>query len=467
MKTDRTKKTHKLILVNPYNTTTRGVTEYQVTLPPPLGLAIIAALTPDNWEVEIIDENFEEFKFKEADLVGITSLTSSVFRAYEIAKVYREHGIKTVIGGIHVSMMPHEAAEYCDTVLVGEAEGVWHQLIKDFENNSMKPLYQGVHQELHKSPLPRHDLLHPRYEYASIQTNRGCPMKCEFCSVHTFNGQRYRHRPIEDVLDEMQAIPQQKLNIIDDDLVGYSRQSMDRAIELFKGMIDRKINKDWVCQASLNFGADDELLHYAAKAGCRLVLIGIESDNPEQLEESNKKFNLKVGVDNYNAVFEKIQKHGIAVLGTLIYGFDSDDAEAMRKRSEFVINSKLDAVQATILTPMPGTALFNRLMKQGRILKNNYPEDWIHYHGMEVVIEPVKMSPEELYNEMYKNWERLYDQKVLFSKLLDAIKRTKNKKAAVWAFISSTERHNVVFTNTARKQFEVKELLKGFVGEAT
>lgn len=451
----------KLILINPYNQSTRGITEHQITLPPPLGLAIIAALTPKHWDVEILDENFEEFNYKKADLVGITSLTSSVFRAYEISEIYRKHGIKTVIGGIHASMMTDEAKNFCDTVVVGEAESVWQKVIEDFESNSMKEVYYGIHQELHKSPTPRHDLLHPRYEYASIQTNRGCPMNCEFCSVHSFNGQKYRHRPINDVLDEMEAIPQKKLNIIDDDLVGYTRKSMDRATELFKGMIDRNINKDWVCQASLNFGSNDELLHYAAKSGCRLVLIGIEAENPEQLKESNKKFNLKIGVDNYNKVFDKIHKHGIAVLGTLIYGFDTDDAEAMRKRTEFVINSELDAVQATILTPMPGTVLFERLENNNRIVKNNYPEDWQHYHGMELVIKPGRMKSEEFNNEMFKNWERLYDQKVMFKKLLDALKRTKNKKAAAWAFISSTERHNVVFTNRPKKQFDVDELLMG------
>lgn len=456
------KKKYKLVLINPFNSCTRGAFDFQITMPPPLGLAVIAALTPDNWEVEIIDENFDVFEYMEADLVGITALTSAVYRGYEISEIYRKKGIKTIMGGIHVSMMPVEALSYCDTIVIGEAESVWQNVLDDFENKRLKKKYEGVRLEMHHSPIPRHDLLDSRYEYASVMTTRGCPMNCEFCSVHAFNGRKYRPREINEVLDELETVPQDKINFIDDDMIGYTEKSVNRAIELFKGMVERNINKDWVCQASLNFGSNDEMLHWAAKSGCRLVLIGIEAENPEQLQESNKKFNLKVGVDHFNEVFDRIHKHGIAVLGTLIYGFDSDDAEAMRKRTEFLINCKLDAYQTTILTPMPGTLLFDRLMKEKRIIKTDYPKDWQHYHGMEVTINPAKMSPEELFSEMKKNWEKMYDMKILYKKFLNSLKWTSDKKSASWAFTAATERHNVVFANSDRPQYDISSLLSGF-----
>ncbi|MFO7614480.1 MAG: radical SAM protein, partial [Bacteroidales bacterium] len=411
----------------------------------PLALGIIAALTPQHWDVEILDENFEDFAYRQADLVGITAMTASVNRAYELAGIYRDKGIPAVIGGIHASMLPEEAASFVHTVATGEAESIWGQLIADFEQGRLQKRYDGKLLPMDNAPLPRRDLFHPGYTYANIQTTRGCPMKCDFCSVHTFNGSHYRERPVDEVLDELETIPHDRIYFVDDNIIGYSKKSKERAKRLFKGMIERGIKKDWYCQASLNVADDEEVLRYMAESGCHMILIGIESEKVHQLEEAKKVLNLRMGIDSYNEVFDKIHRYGISVLGALIYGLDSDTEQDLYDRTQFAINSRMDAMQATIVTPLPGTGLFDRLQKENRLLFTNFPGDWERYHFMEVIHQPMTMSPEVMMDAMWKNWKIMYDHKVVQKKMLQTLKATKSKKAAAWSYLSNVERHNVVF----------------------
>ena len=415
------------------------------SISPPLGLGIIAGLTPKDWDIEIIDENFEDFEFREADLVGITVLTSAAYRAYEISEIYRKKGISTVLGGIHVSMLANEAEQYADSILIGEAEVVWGQLLEDFKNGNLKKRYIGELADLKNSVHPRRDLFHPDYTYVNIQTTRGCPMSCDFCSVHTFNGSKYRERPVEEVLDEIETIKEDRLFFVDDNMIGYTKKSAERAVNLFKGMIDRGIKKDWYCQASLNIADNEEVLHYAAESGCRMVLIGIESEKVDQLKETNKKMNIRIGVDHYEEAFQRIHKHGISVLGALVFGLDSDSLEDIQNRTNFAIESGIDAMQATIVTPLPGTRLFKRLENENRLLYTNFPKDWEHYHFLEVSHKPIKMTPEELTKAMHECWTQLWNKKTVYSKMLKTVKQTRNVKAAAWAFASNTERHNLAF----------------------
>ncbi|MBE9483195.1 MAG: B12-binding domain-containing radical SAM protein [Bacteroidetes bacterium] len=437
----------KLILINPFNQHTRKDVYDVRTISPPLSLGIIAGLTPDDWDIEIIDENFDDFTFKEADLVGITALTSSINRAYEISAIYRERGIPTVIGGIHASMVTEEAEKYADVVVTGEAESVWHKVIEDFKQGTLKKRYTGELLPMKNNPMPRRDLFHPSYSYANIQTSRGCPMNCDFCSVHNFNGHQYRQRSVEDVLDELETIPQEQVYFVDDNIIGYSKQSAERAIRLFKGIVDRGIKIDWYCQASLNVADNEDVLKWAAKSGCRMILIGIESEKEEQLQEANKSLNLKMGIKKYEEVFDRIHKYGISVLGTLIFGLDSDSKSDLYDRTQFAIESGMDGMQATIITPLPGTGLYKRMEKDKRLLKTNYPEDWKYYHFLDIVYQPAKMSPDELYDEMLKNWGIMYDGKLLQKKMLRTLKATQNPKAAVWSYLSNVERHNICFGN--------------------
>ncbi len=423
---------------------------------------MIAGLTPDYWDIELIDENFDAFEYRDADLVGITVLTSAAYRAYEIADIYRKKGIKVILGGIHVSMMVDEAEQYADTVVIGEAEGVWNTVIDDFTNNRLKKRYYGELSELNHSATPRRDLFHKSYSYANIQTTRGCPMSCDFCSVHTFNGSKYRQRPVNEVLDEIETIENDKLFIIDDNLIGYTKQSAERAVELFKGMINRGIKKDWYCQASLNIADNEEVLKYAAESGCRMILIGIESEKIDQLQETNKKMNIKIGIDHYEEAFQKIHKHGISVLGALVFGLDSDSKEDIQNRARFAIDSGIDAMQATIVTPLPGTSLFKRLEKEDRLLYTNFPKDWERYHFHEVSHKPIKMTSDELMVAMDECWSTMWDAKTVYRKMLKTLKQTKNAKAATWAFASNTERHNLAF-GKKKKAMDIEKLLKGMI----
>lgn len=451
--------TKKLLLINPIPVDTRLAEHSIRTITPPLSLGILAALTPSDWEVNIIDENFDDFTYVDADLVGLTALTYSVNRAYEIASIYRDKGIPTVMGGIHASMVPEEAEKFVDTVVTGEAESVWLSVIIDFNSGALKKRYKGEFLPADKIPSPRRDLFHKSYLYTSIQTTRGCPMSCDFCNTHTFNGQKYRQRPIEDVLDELESIPNDHVSFIDDNLIGYSKQATERAIDLFKGIVDRGIQKNWYCQASLNIADNEEVLKWAAKSGCGMILIGIESEKEKQLKEVSKNLNLKMGVQSYQDVFDRIHKYGIAVLGTLIYGYDSDFVEDFFERTKFAIESGIDGMQASILTPGPGTELYNRLNRDKRLFRTNYPEDWKYYHFNEIVFQPANMSPEELTEAMLENWSIMYDEKLLLKKMLKTLKETGNSNAAVSAYLSNVQRHNTSFGDK-KNQIDPNALLQ-------
>lgn len=438
-------KKKKLLLINPLSTNRKGLILHSHVIYPPIGLGIIATLTPDNWDVEILDENFERFAYRKADLVGITALTSSVTRAYKLADIYRKKGIPTVLGGIHASMMTEEAVHFFDAVVNGEAESVWKQLIEDFEKGKLQKIYNGKLLPFKNAVYPARHLFHDKYQFASIQTTRGCPMKCDFCSVHTFNGNKYRERPVEEVLDELETIPHEKIYFVDDNLIGYGKKSERRAIALFKGMLERGIKKQWFCSASMNFADNEEVLELAARSGCVMVLLGIESERIEQLEETNKKLNIKIGIEHYDEVFSKIHKYGISVLGAFIYGLESDTPETMASRTEYINNAAIDAVQATILTPLPGTGLFDRMTTNKNIIYNHYPDDWQKYDFAEIVFDHKSMGREKFMIEVRKNWDALYNDKILKKKFLRTLKQTRSPLAAIWSYGSNLQYHNMVY----------------------
>jgi radical SAM superfamily enzyme YgiQ (UPF0313 family) len=433
----------KLLLINPVNPGRVSLTVNPSSRFPPLGLGIVAALTPDDWSIKLIDENFERFSYEEADMVGLTAFTASVPRAYEIAGIYRKRGIRTVLGGIHASMLPAEALNYVDTVVVGEAETVWPQVIGDFKRGKLQRVYRGGSSELKGMPKPRHDLFHPGYLFASIQTARGCPMDCEFCTVTAFNGHRYRQRPVEDVLDELEVLPKKMVFFVDDNIIGYGKAAADRARLLFKGIIERGIKKEWFCQASMNFADNEDVLAYAAKSGCRMVFLGVEAESAEALDETNKKLNLKVGVMQYEEVFHRINRHGIAVLGAFIYGMDSDTPSALRRRTNYILRSGVDVMQTTYLTPLPGTRLFNMLHDQGRLLYTDFPGDWSRYDMTQVIHHPLLLKPCELKTAMAESSRRLYNRRTLYRKFMKTWYATRNITAAMWAYSSNLNYRNV------------------------
>ncbi len=296
----------KLLLINPVSRRS-GLLLSRFSTFSPLGLAYVAALTPSNWEVKIADENFNAFDFEEADLVGITSFTTNINRAYEIADIYKQRKIKVIIGGIHASMLPDEALRFADAVVVGEAESVWPKVIVDFENNHLSNLYVGSKVNLDQSRiLPRRDLLHSRYFWHSVQTSRGCPFNCHFCSVSRYLGKEFRQRDIDQVLVELAQLKGKFIAFVDDNLVGYSPNSKHRAANLFKGMVEQGLDQKWWMQTSINAADDEKVIELAAQAGCLFAFIGFETISKDTLKDMKKGVNIKMGVENYKKVVEKI-----------------------------------------------------------------------------------------------------------------------------------------------------------------
>jgi len=363
---------------------------------PPLSLAIIASLTPADWDIEIIDENFEKFSFKEADLVGITAFTNNAPRAYEIAKEYRDRNIKVVMGGIHASMVPEESARYVDTVVIGEAEGIWGTVIEDFLKGAMKPVYKAELLSCDHWPIPRRELFHPYYFTDAIQTTRGCPMNCDFCSVSSFNGRQYRQRPIEEIITELKTIKRKYIFFLDDNILGYGPKCEERALQLFRRMDEEKLDKIWYSYASINFAENPEVLAAAAKCGCKMIFIGFEAEGDVQLSEMHKNHNIKSGSHLYHQVVKKINKHKIAVMGGFIMGFDTDTRETILQRKKFLLKSRINITSVAFLTPFPGTVHFNKLVAENRIVNNNYPDDWQLYTFRNIVYQPKNITREEL-----------------------------------------------------------------------
>ncbi len=434
LNTERKRKT--LLLVNPVDKSSHGYVKQEKARYQPLNLGIIAALTPPGWKIKILDENLRDFKFYPADLVGFTAMTTNANRVYELSELYRKQGVPTVMGGIHASMCQEEASNYVDTVVVGEAESIWSKVIDDFNNNRMQKFYYGELTSLVKSPKPRRDLFFPGYFFGSLQTSRGCPMNCNFCSVSAFNGQHYRFRPVDEVIEEMRETPQRILNIVDDNIIGYNKQARDRALELFKAMIDAKLDKFWITHASLNVADDEEVLHYMQKSGCKLLFIGIESDNPEQLKNANKKLNLRMGVDSYNKVFKKLHKFGIgSVIGTM-YGFETETRETIDHRVNFFRKCQADSIQSTIVTPLPGTGLFKKMESEGRLEVTNFPEAWRYYSFEEPVFTPDFMGRLEMQEYIMKGLERVYDRKLIKRRFYRTWWQTKSLSTAYLGFNS-------------------------------
>ncbi len=439
-----------LLLVNPAVRTGSGFIVNKDTRYQPLSLGIIAALTPKDWKIKIIDENFREFRYYDADLVGFTAFSSTVARAYELAAIYREKKIPTVIGGIHVSMVPDEALNFVDSVVIGEAESVWADVIADFEKNSMKKIYKGNLTDLVHSPRPDRQIFHPGYIFASVQTSRGCPMNCDFCSVTAFNGSHYRYRPIDEVIAEMKEIPQKNIFILDDNIVGNNSMAQARTIELFKAMIDAGINKNWIGQASLNVSDNEEILEYAAKSGCKMLFIGIESELEDQLIGANKKLNAKMGAGSYDKVFRKLHKYGIAVIAGFIFGWENDTKESIDHRASFTRNCRADSIQATMLTPLPGTRLFERFVKEDRLVLNNFPGDWKHYGYESLVFRPDTMSREEMQDYIFRAIDKVYEPSFLKRRMLKTWFRTRSLTTAYWSYMSNWNYRSMTFGNAKK-----------------
>jgi radical SAM superfamily enzyme YgiQ (UPF0313 family) len=347
----------------------------------PLSLMVLAGLTPAEWEISIVDENLgvpDYATMPRPDLVGITAFTSQANRAYEVAGHFRGLGVPVVMGGIHATMCIDEVSVHVDSVVTREADRVWPQVLEDVRQGRLKRRYDGGFVDMADVVPARHDLLSGRYTVGAIQTTRGCPLNCSFCSVTAFNGARYRQRPIGDVVREFQSIRERLVLVVDDNLIGTRREHIARAKDLFRAMAAANVRKEWIAQATINFADDEELLSLAAKAGCSGVFIGFESPWPEGLQAYGGKFNLLQGRDIRDSV-RRIQRHNILVVGSFIIGLDVDKPGIGSRIAEVGRRYGVDNLNVLFLTPLPGTRLWDQMKSQGRIPLDAFPPDWKYY----------------------------------------------------------------------------------------
>jgi len=347
----------------------------------PLGLLVLAGLAPSEWEITIVDENVrvpDYSALRRPDLVGITAFTSQASRAYEVASQFRSRGVSVVMGGIHATMCSEEALRHVDSVVLGEAESTWANVLEDARQGRLQRMYQGTRVDMADVPPARHDLPAEGYAFGSIQTTRGCPLSCSFCSVSAFNGTRYRHRPIAHVIEDLKSIREKWVLVVDDNLIGTTGAHLARAKDLFRAMIQAGLGKNWIGQVTVNMADDEELLTLAKRAGCRGVFIGFESPTAQGLAEVGKKFNLLNG-RNFRKSVRRIQRHNLLVVGSFIMGLDSDEPGIGRRIAKAARSYGVDIMNALFLTPLPGTRLWDRMTAENRIAANRFPWDWKYY----------------------------------------------------------------------------------------
>ncbi len=393
---------------------------------PPLNLAMVAAYTPDRYEIEIVDEFVEDLDMNaHADLVGITCMTPLAPRAYELAGHFRKRGIPVVMGGIHASYMPEEALRYVDCVVSGESEGIWPQVLEDWENGRLQKHYQVSEQpDITNLKPPRRDLLRGKYFVETVQTGRGCPINCNFCSVTAFNGPRYRLRSIDSVIEEIKQIKSKRIFIVDDNIVGSGNKYIKRARELFTRL--KECGKEWGAQTCLNIVEHDDLLTLARESGCRALLIGFESIDADALNMMHKPVNLRPNTKNFSEAIRKIHDHGLAIVGCFIFGADTQGKDVFRRTVDFALANDIDAIQMTLETPLPGTAFYRQMVDENRLLLTNYPNDWRHYNIFEPVFQMKSFTAREAYEGLLQAYTEMSAFKTSLKRAWRTFKYTKS-----------------------------------------
>lgn len=379
----------------------------------PLALPTIASVTPKKYTVRIVDEMVERINFNEkCDMVGITAMTFKSTRAYQIAAEFRKRNVPVIMGGIHASLCPDDASHHVDSIVIGEADYLWPRILEDFERGNLKPLYKVEgHPELTELPAPRYDVAsHKKYLSFSLQTTRGCPYSCKFCTVTEFNGKALRRKSPEQIIKEVESILKLRkptLTIIDkkhkgprkrfaahifiaDDNFTINRQhALDVCKALKKFQDEKGIFINWFTQGNYKTGLDDELLEAMGDAGCHNVFMGFESINPDTLKSLNKSMN---NVENYVAAIDNMKRHGVEVYFSAFLGGDFDTINAGNELGEFVEKNDIFYLYPHMLTPFPGTVLREEMEQAGRILIKKHE----YYFQRDVTFKPALMSPVEL-----------------------------------------------------------------------
>jgi radical SAM superfamily enzyme YgiQ (UPF0313 family) len=374
-----------------------------------ISLLAVAAATPEDVEVEIIDEYVQPIHFEEHyDVVGVSFMTGTAPRAYEIGDEFRNRGVTVVFGGYHPTFMPDEAIQHSDAICIGEGELNWPRMLEDFKNRKLQGFYRSEkHIDLRNLRFLRRDLLNRNHYLTTnlVLAGRGCPYSCDFCSVTYFFDQTYRTRPVNHIIHEISTLDGELILFGDDNIVG--DRNFSKA--LFRALAPMK--KKWMSQANISIAEDDELLRLAEGSGCKGIFVGLESLSSRSLNEVGKGFYKPC---EYLTLIRKICDHGIAVMGGFVFGFDHDDTGVFERTIEFANRAQLAAAQIAILTPFPGTPLFSRLSKQGRI----FDKDWSKYDFRHVVFKPSLMTPEDLQEGSDRVIKEFYSVSSILSRLL-------------------------------------------------
>lgn len=367
----------------------------------PLTLPTLASLIPTDidHEVQIFDEGIEDFPADlEADLIGMTVITGTAPRAYELAAAFRARGLPVVLGGPHITLVPEEAQEQADAIVVGYAEDAWPQLLRDFIAGDLKLRYdQASDLSLAGRPMVDRSLL-PGRRYATshvFEATRACVHGCEFCVVPFAWGRKPYQKPIEEVVEDIRGTGARRAIFIDLNIIA----DLDYAARLFEALIPLDI--EWYGLATTLLADKTALLDLCARSGCKGLLIGFESISKPALREVRKGFNDPA---RYGEIIEKLHARGIAVMGAFIFGLDNDEPEVFAKTAQFAIDHKIDLPRFAVLTPFPGTALYRRLEAEGRILSRN----WELFDGQHVVFQPARMSPRALQEGVSAAWRQAY-----------------------------------------------------------
>lgn len=405
---------------------------------PQLALFILQGLTPEKHKITILEEEFKPIDFDaDYDLIAISCMTSNAKRGYMIAGEFKKRGKTVVMGGIHPTLLPDEALQYCDSVVIGEAEGVWETLLEDIEQNQLKRTYHVTDPDLTRYIPKDYSAISKSqfFNLVPIMTTRGCPYDCDFCCVSDIFGKKIKHMPIENVVRDIVESKAKRFIFLDDNIIGNRKY----ARELFNALKPLKIT--WIGQASISFANDLEMMALARKSGCVGLFIGLES----VVESRNK--NLRKLSDNLKDTEEslkKIRKMGIIIMASVIFGFDEDTPEIFDDTVDFLIKNKISIGSLNILTPYPGTKTFKDLKAQNRLIN----ERWEHYDHHTVVYQPKNMSPMELQIGKIK-------AKAKFYTLASIMKRLFANSFSPVIYIAS----NLGYRKLARQEFKrIKEL---------
>ena len=398
---------------------------YQKGYLPPLSLAIIDALTPSQHTVQIVNDCIEQIDYaRNFDLVGITAVTTQAERAYQIADKFRELGSKVVIGGVHATFLPDEAKKHADAVIIGEAENLWEQILDDCGRNRLRDFYkEDTYPDLQNVVLPRWENINlelyrrsygRKFPRMPIYTTRGCVHNCKYCSVTRYFGRTFRFKPVKNVLDEIRSVGAESYFFVDDNIAC----DPDYSQELFKALAVMDIS--WFSQASINLSKQTQLIELAAKAGCKHLLLGIESINSANLGYIRKAFNKP---SEYQELFERLESVGISPWISYIIGFDHDTPERMEQIVDFLIQNRMRNIMLWILTPLPGTALYSELEQEGRIMK----DPWSNYNLTNVVFKPKNFTPQELHETFWQLYRMLFTYRNILHRSFHSAIRSDNR----------------------------------------